>query len=155
NAIGGSAADTIIGNSADNVLTGNGGSDTLTGGAGNDTFKDTKAGLNGDTITDFSAGDKIIITDASLAGFTFHLSGHTLTYTGGSLTLTNLPSGSIAASAASGGGVQLTIGTTIHHAAHNDFTGDGLSDILWRNAGGTLTDWIAQSNGSFAANSIN
>ncbi|MBW0006448.1 MAG: M10 family metallopeptidase C-terminal domain-containing protein, partial [Sphingomonas sp.] len=124
NAIGGSAADTIIGNSADNVLTGSGGADSLTGGAGNDTFKDTKAGLNGDTITDFSAGDKILITDASLSGFTVSLSGHTLTYTGGSLTLTNLPSGTIVASAASGGGVQLTIGAStnpIPHAAHNDF----------------------------------
>ena len=74
-----SGNDTIIGNSADNVITGGSGIDKLTGGAGNDTFQDTVAGLNGDTITDFSAGDKIVITNASLSGLTFSVSGTTLT----------------------------------------------------------------------------
>ncbi|MFL6753495.1 MAG: M10 family metallopeptidase C-terminal domain-containing protein, partial [Sphingomicrobium sp.] len=91
NVIGGTGADTIIGNLANNTLTGNGGLDTLTGGAGADTFKDTAAGLNGDTITDFSAGDRIVITDANLAGFGFSISGKVLTFTGGSLTLGSAP----------------------------------------------------------------
>ena len=63
-----SGDDTIIGNTVDNVITGGLGIDKLTGGAGNDTFHDTLAGLNGDTITDFTAGDKIVITNASLSG---------------------------------------------------------------------------------------
>jgi len=155
NAIGGAAGDTIIGNSADNVLTGNGGSDTLIGGAGNDTFKDTKAGLNGDTITDFSAGDKILITDVSIASFTFSVSGKTLTYTGGSLTLGSTPTGTIVASAAAGGGVQLTIGAStnpVPQPAHNDFNGDGKSDLLLRNDNGMMAEWTGQANGGFVGN---
>ena len=80
----------IVGNQGNNVLTGRGGADTLTGGAGSDTFKDIAAGLNSDTITDFTNVDKIVITDATWAGFAFSLSGTTLTYSGGSLTLRGL-----------------------------------------------------------------
>jgi hypothetical protein len=96
-----------------------------------------------------SIGDKIVITDATLAGFSFSLSGHTLTYTGGSLTLGSVPSGHIVASAAAGGGVELSF----RQAAPNDFNGDGLSDVLWRNDGGLFTDWLGQRDGSFAGNS--
>ena len=45
------------GNAGDDIVTGGSGTDSLSGGAGNDTFIDTKAGLNGDTITDFSAAE--------------------------------------------------------------------------------------------------
>jgi hypothetical protein len=149
NAIGGFGFDTIIGNAIDNILTGGANADTLTGGAGSDTFKDTAAGLNGDTITDFSAGDKIVITDATLAGFAFSVSDHTLTYTGGSLTLTSVASGTIVATAAAGGGVQLMV---TQHDPANDFNGDGRSDVLWREDAGTITDWLGTSNGGFSAN---
>jgi hypothetical protein len=152
NAIGGSGWDTIIGNSANNMLTGGGGSDTLTGGAGNDTFKDTAAGLNGDTITDFSAGDRILISSATLAGFSFSLSGSTLTYTGGSLTLSSVPTGTIVASAVAGGGVQLS---AFQRDAASDFNGDGKSDILWRSDTGALSDWLGASNGGFVDNVAN
>jgi hypothetical protein len=150
NAIGGGGADTIIGNSADNVLTGNAGADTLTGGPGNDTFQDTAAGHNGDTVNDFGAGDRIVITDASLAGFTFSLAGHTLTYSGGSLTLSSAPWGHLVASAAAGGGVQLTI---VPHVA-NDFNGDGISDVLWRNDDGRVTSWIGTSGGTLVDSNV-
>jgi hypothetical protein len=60
-----------------------------------------------------------------------------------------VPSGHIVASAAAGGGVQLTV---VRDIAHNDFNGDGLSDILWRADDGTATDWLGQANGSFADN---
>jgi hypothetical protein len=156
NAVGGNGADTIIGNSANNIITGNLGADTLTGGGGSDAFKDTKAGHSGDTIIDFSAVDRIVFSDATLGSFTFSLSGHTLTYTGGSLTLTNLPTGTLVASAAIGGGVQLAVAVTTtppaHHAVHNDFNGDGRSDVLWRHDNGLVTDWLAQPNGLFAGN---
>ncbi|HKN41256.1 MAG TPA: M10 family metallopeptidase C-terminal domain-containing protein, partial [Sphingomicrobium sp.] len=149
NAIGGSGNDTIIGNAANNVLTGGSGVNILTGGIGADTFRDTKANLSGDTIVDFAAGDKIVLTDATLAGFVFNLNGHTLTYSGGSLTLTNVPTGTIAASAAAGGGVQLTIAP---HDPDDDFNGDGKSDILWRHDNGQFGDWLAQPGGNFAGN---
>lgn len=154
-AIGGGGGDTLVGNAADNVLTGNLGPDTLTGGDGSDIFKDTRAGHNGDTIKDFSAGDSIVFSDATIGSFTFNLAGHTLSYTGGSLTLTSAPSGTIVASAAAGGGVQLTLTASSAPASshvHNDFNGDGRSDILWRHDSGQLTDWLASGAGAFAAN---
>jgi Ca2+-binding RTX toxin-like protein len=158
---GNELANVIIGNGAPNVLNGGSGSDTLTGGADSDTltgdvgydiFKDTAANLNGDTITDFSAGDKIVITDATLAGFTFSLSGHTLTYTAGSLTLTNLPSGSIIASAAAGGGVQLAFQVEGAVPRAGDFNGDGRDDVVWRSDSGAATYWLGQANGGLATN---
>ncbi|MGN6057152.1 MAG: M10 family metallopeptidase C-terminal domain-containing protein [Sphingomicrobium sp.] len=173
NAIGGSGNDQIIGNSVANHLTGNAGNDTLnggagddfltggsgidtlTGGAGNDTFIDTLTGLNGDTITDFSPGDKIVITDASLSTFTFSVIGTTLTVNGFTVHLGAAPAGTITASAATGGGVQLSFGTAnnVHHGAADDFNGDGRSDLLWRNDSGVLTDWLGNANGSFTDNS--
>ena len=157
NAIGGSGADVIIGNSAANILTGGAGIDTLTGGAGDDTFRGTKAGLNGDTITDFALGDRIVIIDAALTGFSFSLSGTTLAYTGGSLRLSAPVSGTITASAAAGGGVQLAISTTTTPAndVRNDFNGDGRSDVLWRHDNGQLSNWLGQANGGFVANDSN
>jgi serralysin len=153
NAIGGFERDIIIGNAVANTLTGRDGNDTLTGGLGNDTFRDTAAGLSGDTITDFGAGDKIVITDAILAGFTFNLSGNTLTYTGGSLTLSGGVIGTVTASAAAGGGVQLSILGAIANDARNDFNGDGRSDVLWRNSlSGDVTNWLSQPNGGFVGN---
>ena len=146
NAIGGFGADVLTGNAADNILTGNAASDTLTGGAGADTFRDTAAGLNGDTIVDFLAGDRIVITNASLGTFAFSLSGNTLTFGGGSLTLANVPAGTITATAAAGGGVQLTVSS---FDVASDFNGDARSDIMWRHDDGTVMQWLGQANGSF------
>ena len=73
---GGAGLDKLFGNGGDDTLTGGAGSDTLTGGAGADIFRDTTAGLNGDTIVDFSVGDRIVFTDATVGGFSFSLSGN-------------------------------------------------------------------------------
>src|SRR5829696_5656043 len=157
NAIGGSGADVIIGNSDANILTGGAGIDTITGGAGNDTFWGTKAGFNGDTITDFTVGDKIVIIDASLTGFSFSLSGTILTYTGGSLRLSAPISGTITASGAAGGGIQLAISTATTSPAdvRDDFNGDGRSDLIWRHDNGAFTNWLGQANGGFVGNDLN
>jgi len=151
NALGGNGNDILIGNAVDNTLNGGAGVDTLTGGAGNDTFGGAKADLNGDTITDFAVGDKIVITDASLAGFSSNLSGGVLTFTGGSLNLQGV-SGQLTASAAAGGGVQLILGQAVIPDVSNDFNGDGRSDVLWRSNAGIVTDWLGQANGVFAGN---
>jgi FG-GAP-like repeat/RTX calcium-binding nonapeptide repeat (4 copies)/FG-GAP repeat len=37
-------------------------------------------------------------------------------------------------------------------AGTGDFNGDGRVDVLWRNTNGTLSDWLSQANGTFAAN---
>ncbi|MES2904174.1 MAG: M10 family metallopeptidase C-terminal domain-containing protein, partial [Pseudomonadota bacterium] len=174
NATSGGGNDELIGNSANNrlesrvgndVISGGSGNDTiiggfgadiLSGGAGSDIFRDTAMNMNGDTITDFTPGDAIIFSDATLAGFTFNLSGSTLAYTSGSLTLTGGVSSTLVASAASGGGVQLTISPlAIVPDVRNDFNGDGRSDILWRNDNGLLTDWLGQANGGFVDNGAN
>jgi hypothetical protein len=174
NAIGGTGADIIIGNAVNNtlsgnagndqlfgnagadILTGNSGLDMLIGGSGADTFRDTRAGLNGDTITDFRAGDKIILTDATFSSFAFNVSGSTLTYSGGTVTLTNgVTGGTLVASAASGGGVQLTI--QVRDVA-DDFNGDGHSDLLFGNSGpnaSVFTNWLGQPKGSLTDNSAN
>jgi len=152
NAIGGGGYDTILGNSANNRLTGGLGIDTLTGGAGSDTFQDTRAGLNGDTITDFGVGDRIIISDATFADFSFELIGNTLTYSGGSLTLSTPLIGGLVARAASGGGVELSV---LKHDADSDFNGDGRSDILWRNDSGVIFNFLGNGNGGVANNGDN
>ena len=48
-----------------------------------------------------------------------------------------------------------TVPTSWKMAGTGDFNGDGRSDILWRNSDGSLSDWLANSNGGFAANDAN
>ena len=157
NAVGGNGNDFLIGNSAANTLTGGGGFDILRGGAGSDMFRDTGANLNSDAIADFTVGDSIIIIDANISTFTYSLIGQTLNYSGGSLTLTGGISGTLTASAAAGGGVQLAIQTVVNPPAdvRNDFNGDGRSDILWRNSDGQMSNWLGQANGGFVQNNAN
>nr|NUR36741.1 hypothetical protein [Sphingomonas sp.] len=154
--IGNAAANALSGLGGNDVLTGAAGADTLTGGSGNDLFRDSTAGLNGDTITDFSVGDRIIITDADVSGFQFNLTGHTLTYSGGSLTLDTITAGTIVAHAAAGGGVELSIATLVAPAGHaGDFNGDHRDDLMWRNDNGALTDWLGTTAGGFTPNGSN
>ena len=177
NAEGGSGADIITGNSVDNVLRGNGGndvlmggagidrliggagSDTLTGGHGADRFEDSISGLNGDTITDFGFGDRIIFVNATLPSFTFSLSGTTLTYSGGVLTLYGGQAGTLAATSTAEGTVQLMFSSSSPGGmvgdGRADFNGDGRDDVLWRHANGDVTNWLGQANGSFAGNLAN
>ena len=158
NATGGSGADTIIGNGFDNVLKGGNGNDVLTGSGGNDTYLDTIAGHNGDRIIDFNVGDRIVFSNAALGSFTFNLSGSTLTYSGGSMTLSSLAAGTFIASNAASGGVQLSFqASQVSHqtAARNDFNGDGRSDILWRNDSGLVTQWLGQIDGNFIEHPLN
>jgi hypothetical protein len=42
--------------------------------------------------------------------------------------------------------------TSVHIAGTGDFNGDGRTDILWRAADGTMTDWLGQPDGSFEYN---
>ncbi len=145
--LGGSGAEAFDAGDGDDTLTGGGGADTLTGGAGADTFKDTVAGHNGDIVTDFAPGDHLLFTDASLASFSFALSGTALAYTGGSITLSNAPAGRLVAAAAVGGGVDLQLAG---FTPANDFNGDGRSDMLWRGPSGAVGTWLGTANGGFA-----
>ena len=148
-------ADRVDGGAGRDIVTGGLGIDILFGGEGADTFLDIAAGLNGDTIGDFASGDRIVISDASIDGFTFSLQGNVLTFTGGTLMLGAF-TGQLQSSSVAGGGVQLTVvGAAIPTAVHNDFNGDGFSDVLWRHAGGLVTDWLGSASGGFTNNQAN
>lgn len=106
--LGGSGAERFIGGYGADTLQGGGGADILTGGAGYDLFTDSRAGHDGDTITDFTRGDRLVFSDATLGDFTFSVSGNVMTYTGGSLTLQGFQGAGLSASQLAGGGVQIT-----------------------------------------------
>ncbi|WP_308516304.1 FG-GAP-like repeat-containing protein [Sphingomonas flavescens] len=145
---GGDGNDKLYGAAGDDLLIGGSGIDLLTGGSGRDIFKDTAAGLNGDTITDFGIGDKIVITDATLAGFSFSLSGNTLYFTGGSITLSEVPAHGLTATAFAGGGVQLEINENTPAAHAGDFNGDGFDDVLLHSDTGAMSTWLTGASGS-------
>jgi len=157
--------DLLDGGPGDDRLDGYGGNDTLTGGVGTDllvgyegadTYRDTAVGLNGDTILDFGPGDHIQITDLPLPNanlqINFHrigpITGGSISYAGGSV--------SVVASRAAVRPIGSTGLEVIWQApAHNDFNGDGRSDVMWRNDSGYLTQWLGTSSGSFASNQAN
>jgi len=138
--------DSIDGGAGNDVLTGGFGADTLVGGAGGDTFRDTAEGLNGDRINDFSVVDRIVVSNASLATFSWSLNGNILSFNGSSLTLASAATAPLLASVAVGGGVQLAQFRTVSVAS--DFNGDGRSDVLLQNsATSAITVWRGQANG--------
>ena len=145
---GGLGNDTLEGGSGSDVLSGGAGIDTMNGGTGVDTFQDTAANLNGDIIQDFNIGDRIQITDLNKDTAGIGISGNLLTYNGGSVEIDNLGPGRFAIRQIEGGGVEVRL----QESAHNDFNGDGFSDLLWRNDDGTVREWLGQMDGSFAGN---
>jgi Ca2+-binding RTX toxin-like protein len=139
--IGGAGNDTFISGGSGEKFTGNGGSDT---------FQGTSVNLNGDTITDLSSGDKILITDGNLAHFSFQQNGTTLTFdpdtsvsqTTRTITLSNAPTGRFIISADPVAGVDLTY----YAPPPADFNGDGISDVLFQNSSGE--PFIYEMNGT-------
>lgn len=142
----GSDSISATGNALDNVLTGNLANNVLTGGGGNDTFQGTRAELAGDTIADFSVGDRIVFTDADAANFHFSVSGSTLSFDGGSLTLTGVSGAHFVETVLAGGGVSLRIG--MHDPHLTDVNGDGQSDILWTRSDGAVSAWAVTGDGT-------
>jgi Ca2+-binding RTX toxin-like protein len=108
--VAGSYASKLDGGEGDDLLISGAGADNLSGGPGNDVFLGQATSLDGDTITDFTRGDSIVISDAAITNFTFQLSGNQLAYAGGSLALANIHNASITASAAPDGGVLIAFG---------------------------------------------
>jgi hypothetical protein len=47
--------------------------------------------------------------------------------------------------------------TSWHFVGTGDFNGDGKDDIIWQNDNGSITDWLAKSDGSggFLSNDAN
>ena len=88
--------DLIFGGAGDDSMAGGPGRDVFTGGAGIDHFIGRAADLAGDTILDLAIGEQIIVSDASIGGFSYQLSGSTLNFAGGQLTLGSVPAGTSA-----------------------------------------------------------
>ena len=153
--INGHGGDDIIdGGAGSDALTGGPGTDRLTGGTGADFFLDNSAGLNGDHITDFLPGDRIQITDLNSSTANIALAGSTLSYSdgsghSGSVQIENVGPGRLVVRAISGGGTEIRL----QDAAHNDFNGDGRSDVLLRNDSGVVNEWLGRTSaGDFASN---
>ena len=98
--------DRISGGGGDDVIDGGPGIDVLTGGAGADTFIMTD--YRGDTITDFTAGDRLFFEYGRPVSLSF--SNGVLTVGAGSLTLTGVNNVSLAFTNLADGAVALAFG---------------------------------------------
>lgn len=144
--------DTLNGAGGNDILVGGPGADILTGGTGADTFRGSAAEMNGDRITDFLIGDRIQFLDLTLDSSGISLVGSNLRFNGGSLQLDNVGPGRLVLRTISSGGVELRL----QSAAHNDFNGDGRSDLLLRDSNqGWLTNWLGTADGGFINNNNN
>lgn len=80
--------DTLHGGGGNDTIEGGGGSDLISGGSGSDTFSGSIADLHDDTITDFSTGDRIVVSGADLRSLAGQSVSNSLTLgIGSSLTL--------------------------------------------------------------------
>ena len=138
--------DFLSGLGGNDVLTGGAGADTLSGGEGNDVFRGTLADLAGDRITDLAIGDRINITDV------FAISSLSMTRNGTALTLNGTTTIDIGDSnvrlISTATGVSIDLVAVAPFSGLNDFSGDGRSDLLWRNSSGALSTWTVGANGT-------
>jgi hypothetical protein len=74
-----------------------------------------------------------------------------MVYEGGSVTIGNLGPGRFVTRTINGGGIEVRL----QQDAHNDFNGDGHSDVLWVSNSGNVRDWLGQDTGGFAGNTAN
>jgi len=144
--------DILNGLSGHDILTGGSGADVLNGGDGSDIYRDTSANFNGDEITKLKIGDEVQLTDLDISHGSIGLAGNLISYNNngvlGSITVDNVGPGRIVVRLMQGGGVDLRL----QQDAHNDFNGDGRSDILWRNDNGTVSEWLGTRTGGFTDN---
>jgi len=149
----------LEGGAGNDTLNGGLGADTLVGSAGNDIFEGSAAELDGDTIADLGVGERIHFTNVIPQFFSYSLSGSTLTFTGGTLILQNLPADVHLAVTSSSFGIELTLIPNIQPFINNglsgDFNGDGRDDLVWRHDNGAFTDWLGQKSGGFVSNDAN
>lgn len=121
---------------------------TFPGDADQDIYSGTAASLNTDTIQNLKIGDIIRITDLTAATANLGISGNTITYGNNlSITVQNLGPGRLIPRDLPTGGVDIKL----QENAHNDFNGDGHSDVLWRDDNGNISEWLSTNNGGFTA----
>ena len=134
----------LFGGAGDDSLIGGKGADLLTGGGDNDTFAGIMAEFAGDTVTDFDRGDRIHLTNADYATFTFTQVNDTLVFGGVNLTIADSAGQRFYKQAAADGGVEIRLG---NQRAPDDYSGDGRSDALWLHSSGSLTYWRGHGTG--------
>ncbi|MFN2472633.1 MAG: FG-GAP repeat domain-containing protein, partial [Sphingomicrobium sp.] len=93
-----------------------------------------------DVVVTFAPGDALIlrnqsITNISVAQFQFNAAA--LPATNAAAAPVPLP-------------VSLALSRLVGH--DGDFNGDGRADVLWRNEGGTISDWLGTASGGFSIN---
>ncbi|WPZ36421.1 DUF4347 domain-containing protein [Thalassobaculum sp. OXR-137] len=93
--IGAGGADAVSGGAGNDIVSGGSGFDTLAGGDGTDTFSGSAADFNGDTISDFAAGDSIVVTGKDLSALNGTTASGTIDISGSvETTLTGITSAS-------------------------------------------------------------
>ncbi|MEM1427886.1 MAG: DUF4347 domain-containing protein [Pseudomonadota bacterium] len=147
---GSAGSDALDGGAGQDSLGAGAGADTLTGGTGDDTFRGTLSELDGDTITDLAAGDRIVLTGVNLTDANVRFTGSndalevdgdatTFAAVETTLNLSNTPGASLVASVSND-----TAGTsTIVFSAANTMpvlSGLGGSVGYTENAAGVVLD---------------
>ncbi|WP_221240713.1 calcium-binding protein [Roseospira marina] len=149
---GGGGTDSLTGGDGNDVLTGGAGNDTLTGGDGNDTVRGALSDFTGDTITDFSFDDTLVVTGADLSGLAGKTAGAIdLSGYGGSGTLTL--TGVTGAFAATYGGGNTTITLTASVPSGGSSGGSTTETTTEDGASVTVTT-TPQANGTVVTRTI-
>lgn len=141
---GGAGNDLLRGGAGDDWLSGGAGRDTIVGGSGADTIEGDPQGLNGDTITDFAAGDRIRLDGVTRSSFTYEHTGDLLKLGTAEVEIGSGPIRLIVSAGSDATTVDLIAANRM--SGITDFDGDGHSDILWRNADGRVSTWSVTGN---------
>lgn len=143
---GGDGYDMLYGGAGNDTLTGGLGGDILTGDAGADIFDGNYAQLSGDYITDFAIGDRIHISDGSFLSVAFTNLGGWLVLKNDAAVTTVSVRNAIGRPVIEQTGDGVDVMLTTRYTGLSDFTGDGHSDLLWRNADGAISTWTISGN---------
>jgi hypothetical protein len=146
--VAGFVSTTLNGGAGNDTLVGGPGDDILTGGSGADTFAIAPGGGH-DTITDFTPadGDRIDLSVFSgINSFSQLISLTTLS--NGSTTITFDSNSSLVLQGFSQENlVKSDFILNPNAFTADDFTGQNLSDVLWRNTDGSASIWFTSSGG--------
>ncbi|WP_028795317.1 DUF4347 domain-containing protein [Thalassobaculum salexigens] len=141
--VGGAGSDTLNGGAGTDTMSGGAGVDNLTGGSETDTFRGSAAELAGDTITDLTVGESIVVTGADLTALNGQSAAATIATGSGNLNLTGITGASGVFSAVLAGGnttITLTappVSFTLTAGADNPTLDTG-NDVLTANATNVL-----------------
>ena len=147
----------VVGNAADNAIAPGSGANRVTTGAGADSVRGTLARLDGDTVTDFSGDDEVVIEGVALSGLEVGYAagpeGAVVTLDGASITFTGPDFAGFAAEDGPGrfvledvpGGVRITARPALAPVVAIDAGGPGLAGAALR---GMAVDFVSDAAGA-------